>query len=814
MAGLANSFGRGVMTNHFVDYKNSDVLLLFGCNPAENHPMAFRWITKAREERGAKIIVIDPRFSKSAALADIWVPIRPGTDIAFLNGLMNYAIQNNLYFHDYVVNYTNASYLIDPSFGLPGDNDGVFSGFKPQDGDKPVGYDTKSWQYQKNGEEVAKDPTLQNPNCVFQLLKKHLARYDAKTVCNITGCSEDQFIEAAKTYCSTGRPDKAGNLLYAMGITQHSYGAQNVRGTAMLQLLLGNIGIAGGGVNAQRGESNVQGSTDMAMLFHLLPGYLSCPSAPVHPSLQAYLEKETPKTGYWSNKPKFLISQLKAWFGAHATAGNNFCYDWLPKLDGKDHSHITIFETMAQGKIKGFFAWGQNPAVGGPGALATKKAMEQLDWMVSVDMVETETACFWKRPGVDPKSIKTEVFFLPACGSYEKEGTVANSGRWLQYRWPAIKPLGDSRSDLWICDKLFKAIRAEYATGGKFTDPLMKMTWNYDGHGDEPNIDQVMLEINGFTVADNKALPSFAGLKNDGSTACGCWVYGGYFANDPELGVPACKRRDRTDKSGLGLYPKWSFAWPVNRRIVYNRASCDPAGNPWDPQRALMKWDGAKWVTNDVPDFGAVDAKTKAPIPPATSAKAAFMMQPEGVSRLFANALKDGPFPEHYEPVESPVKNLISKQQSNPLVPKRSGDFGIVAKTGDPNFPYIGTTHRVIEHYQSGALTRNCPLLVELMPEVFVSVSPKLAKSLGLVNGGWAEVSSARGKIKCKVCVTPIMRPLVINGQECEVVGVPWHWGYSTLAPGETANDLTHCISDPNTNIPEYKAFLCNVKPA
>jgi len=803
------------MTNHFVDYKNTDVFLIMGANPAENHPMAFRWITRAREERGAKIIVVDPRFSKSAALADIYAPIRPGTDIAFLNGLMNYAIQNNLYFHDYVVNYTNASYLIDPAFKLPGDNDGVFSGFKPKEGDKAASYDTATWQYQTDGGEIRKDPTLQDPNCVFQLLKKHLSRYDVKTVCNITGCPEDKFIEVAKAYCSTGRPDKAGNFIYAMGITQHSYGAQNVRATAMLQLLLGNIGIAGGGVNAQRGESNVQGSTDMAMLYHLIPGYLNCPSAPLHPNLKAYNEKETPKTGYWSNKPKFLISMLKAWYGEHATAANDFCYDWLPKLDGRDHSHMSIFEEMSLGRIKGFFAWGQNPVVGGPGAVAAKKALEKLEWMVAVDMVETETAAFWKRPGVDPKSINTEVFFLPACGSYEKEGTVSNSGRWIQFRWQAIPPLGDSRSDLWICDKLFRAIRAEYAKGGKFTDPIMKMVWDYEGgHGDEPNIDKVMLEMNGYTVADGKALASFAALKDDGSTACGIWIYAGYFAEDPDLKVPNCKRRDRSDKSGLGLYPKWSFAWPVNRRIVYNRASCDPAGRPWDPKRALVQWDGAKWVTNDVPDFGASDAVTKEPIPPATSAKTPFIMQPEGVARLFASGLKDGPLPEHYEPVESPVKNLLSKQQSSPLATTRSGEFGIVAQTADANFPYICTTHRLVEHYQSGALTRNCPLLVELMPEMFVEVSPKLAKQLGLVNGGWAEVSSARGKIKCRVCVTPIMRSMVVNGQEYEVVGLPWHWGYQTLAPGETANDLTPCIGDPNTNIPEYKAFLCNIKPA
>jgi len=462
------------MTNLFPDYKNTDVFLMIGANPAENHPQVMRFAGIAVATRGAKIIVVDPRYTKTASKAHIYAPIRPGTDIAFLYGLMNYAIENNLYFHEYVLNYTNASYLINPDYSF---NDGVFSGLTEKDG--KFSYDTSSWAYQKDGDTIRKDPTLQDPLCVFQILKKHVSRYDIKTVCNITGTPEDIYRQICELYCSTGRPDKAGNLLYAMGITQHTYGSQNVRATAMLQLLLGNIGIPGGGVNAQRGESNVQGSTDQAMLYHLFPGYNPSFSAAAHPTLKDYLEKETPKSGYWSNRPKFIISMLKAWFGDKATAENDYCFDWVPKHTGKDHSHLAIFERMAEGKIKGFFAWGQNPAVGGPAAITAKKALENLDWMVGVDLFETETVSFWKRPGVNPADIKTEVFLLPTAFSYEKEGTVANSSRWIQWRWKAVDPPGEAKSDLWIADRIMKAIKKEYQSGGKFPDPILNMTWDY-----------------------------------------------------------------------------------------------------------------------------------------------------------------------------------------------------------------------------------------------------------------------------------------------------------------------------------------------
>jgi formate dehydrogenase major subunit len=798
------------MTNSFPDYQNSDVFLMIGANPAENHPQVMRHAGIARAKRGAKFIVVDPRFTKTASQADIYAPIRPGTDIAFLYGMMNYAIQNNLYHHEYVVNYTNASFLVSPDFTI---KDGVFSGLTEKDG--VFSYNIATWDYQKDGDVTKKDPTLQDPNCVFQILKRQVARFDIKTVCSITGTPEDIYKKICDLYCASGQPGKAGNLLYAMGITQHTYGVQNVRATAMLQLLLGNMGIAGGGVNAQRGESNVQGSTDMAMLYHYLPGYLPMIDAKPHPNLAAY-QATTPKGGYWTNRPKFMVSMLKAWFGDKATAENEFGYQWLPKLDGKEHSHMAIFQDMAAGKIKGFFAWGQNPAVGGPSSIYGKKALENLEWMVGVDLFETETVSFWKRPGVNPADIKTEVFLLPAAFSYEKEGTVANSSRWIQWRWKAVEPPGEAESDLWICDRLMKAIRNEYKSGGKFTEPIFNMTWDYDipGH-EEPDIVKIANEMNGYTVADGKLLSSFGSLKDDGSTACGIWIYTGYMFIDPVLKVPASQRRNREDKSGLGIYPSWSFSWPLNRRIVYNRCAADPSGKPWDPKRTLVAWDGTKWITNDVPDFGFKDAATGAFITPDKSAAAPYIMTVEGVGRLYApSGVKDGPIPEHYEPVESPVKNIMGKQQSNPLHTRYKGDFAKIAETASPDYPYIATTHRLVEHYQSGIVTRNCPTLAMLMPEMFVTISPGLAKQLGVKAGELVAVSSARGEIKCKANVLPIVKPLNIHGKDIEIIGIPWHWGYQSLVPGVTANDLTPAVGDPNTMIPESKAFLCNVRKA
>jgi formate dehydrogenase major subunit len=792
------------MTNHWVDYRNADVIMAIGANTAENHPISMHWVSASRD-KGGKFINIDPRFTRTSAVADIYAPLRPGTDIAFLGGLINYALENGLYDEEYVSNFTNATYLINPDFSF---HDGMFSGAVGPGPDK-VKYDKSTWSYQKDEEgNVLKDPTMQDPNCAWQLMKKHFSRYDVKTVCSITGCPEDAYLKVAQTYCGTGRRGKVGTILYAMGVTQHTHGSQNVRAIAILQMILGNIGLAGGGVNAQRGESNVQGSTDMAMLFHLLPGYLGMPKASAHPALKDYNEKETPKTGYWSNKPKFLTSQLKAFWGDAATAANDFCYDYLPKLDDRNHSHIAIFEQMEDGEIKGFFMWGQNPAVGGPNAVAERKALAKLDWMVAIDIVETESASFWyKDPDVDSSTIDTEVFLLPAAISYEKEGSISNSGRWIQWRYKALEPPGEAKPDLWIADKIFKTIRNLYqAENGAFPDPILKMNWDYGG-GDweQPDIQKVALEINGMNWATKQPLLNFTQLAADGSTACGCWIYSGYYNNTEK---PACKSRVR-EKEGIGLHPGWSFAWPLNRRILYNRCSSDASGKPWDPRAPVIWWNGEKWVTPDVPDF-AWRTADGTHVTPEESAQRPFIMLPELQGLLFSNRLAEGPFPEHYEPVESPYRNALSKTQINPaIVIWRPEEM---AEVGSAEYPHVGTTYRVTEHWQSGIMTRNCPWLNEMMPDMFVEISPSLAVQVGIGNGDEVMISTKRGEIKAVACVTPRMKPLMVAGREVEIVGLPWHWGYAGMSNGAIANDLTPYVGDANTTIPEYKAFLCNVR--
>ena len=778
------------MTNNFSDYRNADIFLIIGANPAEAHPMAMRHIGKALA-KGAKMIVVDPRFTKTAAKADIYVPLRPGTDIAFLYGMIKYAIENDLYQHEYVLNYTNASYLISPDYNFA---DGLFSGLEEKDG--KLSYNTASWAYQKDGDNIKKDPTLQDPQCVWQIMKKHVSRYDIKTVRKVTGTPEDILRKAYATYCESGKPDKAGNLIYVLGITQHSYGTQNTRATCMVQLLLGNVGMPGGGLNPQRGQSNVQGACDMGMLWNNITGYLNVPDATKHPTYKDYLEVETPKTGFWSNKPKFLASLLKAWYGEKATKENDFCYDWLPKSDGKDHSHMSSYVSLAEEEIKGVFCWAENPSVAGPDASHEAKALENADWMVCVDLFENETAAFWKRPGVNPADIKTEVFLLPGAHIYESEGTRTNSARNIQWRWKAIEPPGQARSSLWIADRIFKAVREEYRSGGKFTEPILNMVWNYDKPGqDEPDIEKIAIEINGYNVADGRVLGTFGDLKDDGSTACGVWVYTGYYYVDPQeqdplLKVPATKRHGTEDKSGLGVYPKWTFVWPLNRRIVYNRCSADPTGRPWKKDKPLMAWNGTKWITNDVPDFGVTDAATKAPVPPEKTANAPFIMLPEGQARFFnPSGLKEGPMPEHYEPVESPVKNLISKQQNNPMAMRWGGEFSKLAETGSKEFPYVATTVHYIEHYQTGVRTRNSPMLIELMPEQFATISPTLAGKLGIKPGDEIFVSSARAEIKMKANVLPIVKPLIVNGSPVEIVSLPWSWGYMGLSKGDIGND-------------------------
>jgi len=794
------------MTNHWIDIKHADVILIIGSNAAENHPISFKWVQEARAN-GGKLINVDPRFTRTSSMADIYAPLRPGTDIAFMNGIINYAIQNNRIQKDYVAEYTNAALLINPGFAF---HDGLFTGYN---GGKRK-YDKKSWSYQLNTKGIPKkDKTLQDPNCVYQLLKKHVDRYTPEKVSAITGCSVEKFLEVAKTFTSTYKKKKVATIMYAMGTTQHTVGTQNIRTYAMLQLLMGNIGLAGGGINALRGESNVQGSTDHCILWHILPGYLGIPKVfgpKKDVDLKTYISNNTPRTNdpksvnWWQHKPKYLVSLLKAWYGDNATKENNFGYDWIPKAS-KPYPHIVLFEDMFAGKHEGAILLGTNPVVGGPNSLKEAQALEKLDWLVCTDLWETETSIFWKRPGVNPKNINTEVFLMPMAGSVEKEGSISNSGRWAQWRYKAQNPPGEAITDLDFLDRLFKKIRFLYEEDVKankkvaLPDPITKAYWNYtpEGH-DECDPKMVAQEINGFQWKSDKEhgklVKNFTKLKDDGSTASGNWLYSGSFNEDGNN----MARRNPKDRSKMGMYHEWAWCWPVNRRIIYNRASVDLKGQPWNPDKPVIRWNGSKWV-GDVPDGGA-----------APGTKSPFIMLPEGVGRIFAKGLADGPFAEHYEPMESPTKNIMNSQKVNPasvILPTTKGEYGTSGK-----YPYVGTSYRVTEHWQAGAMTRNLPWLDELVPNMFCEISPSLAKKKGIKNGDSVEISSKRGAIKAYALVTDRVQPWKINGKSVEMVGMIWHFGYAGHATGDSCNNLTPHIGDANTMIPEFKAFLVDIK--
>lgn len=783
-----------------------------GSNAAENHPISFKWLNEAKKNRGAKIISVDPRFTRTSAKSDLYAPLRPGSDIAFIGGLINYILTNGLYFKDYVVNYTNAAFIVDDGYDF---KDGLFSGYD----EKGRKYNQDTWVYKTGPDKKAlKDMTLQNPRCVFQLLKKHYSRYDIDTVVKVTGTPKDKYIEICKLFASTGKPDKSAVILYAMGTTQHTVGSQNVRIYAILQLLLGNVGIPGSGVAALRGESNVQGSTDFGLLYHNIPGYINTPNAePVYANLKAFLEKETPKAGFKVNTPKWFVSYLKAMWGPAATPANDFAYHYLAKKDPKkNYSHIAAFEAMYKGEIKGAMFWGQNPVVGGANSNKEKEALKQLDWMVCVDLFQTETMNFWsEEAGSDPASVKTEVFVLPACASYEKEGSISNSGRWVQWRWKAVEPVGESKADLEIIHELAIRLKKEYAGSTRFEDaPIRDLYWDY-GSGDSIDIEKVAKEISGFDLKTGKQVNNFLDLKDDGSTVCGNWIMSGYCT---EKGNQA-KNRNNVDKTGIGQYLDWSWSWPVNRRILYNRASADLQGKPWSQDKAVIHWDPTvpdpktgklgKWVGKDVPDFKATCPPNGSDFPYVGNQP--FLMNDDGMGGLFARkGMKEGPFPEHYEPWESPIKNLLNPVQLNPVVKIWEPD-----KQSDPaRYPYVATTYRVSEHWQTGVMTRNTPWLCELVPEMFVELGKELADKLGIKNGEEVVVENTRGSITVKALVTERFAPIDLAGQKVYQVGLPWHFGFKGIVKGETANKLTPHIGDGNTMIPEYKAFLVNVRRA
>jgi len=798
------------MTNHWIDIRNSDCILIMGSNAAENHPISMKWVGKAKDN-GATLISVDPRFTRTSSKADIYAPLRSGTDIAFLGGMMNYILSNNKFHQEYAANYTNASFILGPKYDF---KDGLFAGYDP----KTKKYDKSYWAFEMDENGVPKrDLTLKDPRCVFQLMKQHYSRYTPKTVSAITGTSEADLKKVYETYAKTGAVDKTGTIMYAMGWTQHTVGVQNIRMMAMIQLMLGNMGRPGGGVNALRGESNVQGSTDHCLLFHIWPGYLGTPTASLA-TLADYNAKNTPKTNdplsanWWQNKPKYMASFLKAMFGEVATKENEFGYSWMPKIDdGMSYSWLDIFDEMYKGNFKGFFAWGQNPACSGANSNKTRQALAKLDWMVNVNIFDNETASFWKGPGMKPGEIKTEVFFLPCNTSVEKEGSITNSGRWMQWRYAAVKPPRGPKGDGDIMVELFEKVRKLYEADGKFPEPIKNLRWDYvkDGKYDPHAIAKL---INGYfeqdvTIKDTSykkgtLVPSFAFLLDDGSTSSGNWLYCQSYNEKGNMAA----RREKKDPTGMGLYPEWSWCWPVNRRIIYNRAAVDLNGKPWSPNKNILEYKDGKWV-GDVPDGGwppmSDKEKTKRP----------FIMKPDGVGSVFGPGRLDGPFPEHYEPLECPVpKNLMSSQRMNPVAPVY-GTEADAHYSCDPRFPFVCTTYRVTEHWQTGVLTRWQPWLLETQPQLFVEMSNELAKLRGIKNGDMCKVSSARGQVEAVAMVTGRFKPMTIQGLTVHQVGLPWCFGW-VYPPdgGDSANLLTPSTGDPNTRIPETKAFMANVE--
>jgi len=828
--------------------------MIMGSNMAECHPVAFRWAMKSKE-KGGKIIHVDPRFTRTSAMADIHAPIRAGSDIVFLGALISYFINSpkwngDSFYKEYLVNYTNAATLINGDYKDTDDLDGVFSGLSSEG----TSYNTATWQYQRNeskvkatGNEktyteliasrvpgtVKTDPTLQDPKSVFQIMKKHYARYTPEMVERVCGCSKEKFVQVAEALLANSGRERTGSIVYAVGWTQHTTGTQIIRTAGMVQEMLGNMGRPGGGILALRGHASIQGSTDIPTLYHSWSGYLSAADArKTHDTLKDYILTETQITSFWSNTPKYAVSMLKAWFGDAATPENDFGYDSLPKITG-DHSHMPTFVLMNQGGVKGFFVIGQNPAVGGQNAEYQRQGLEKLEWMVVRDYFETETAAFWKRPGVDPKKIGTEVFFLPAAHVAEGQGTFTNTQRLLQQHDKAVDPPDDARTDLWFTFHLGARLKALYKDSKEKRDwAIQNLYWDYMNVKeneqwrikDEPSPDLIMREINGYTWADKKLVTGFAALQDNGSTACGCWIYSGVYPAEGR-NLAAARKGDEW------VSPGWGFAWPANRHILYSRASADAKGNPWSERKKYTYWDANKdtgtkdangaailgqWVNvgNDGIDF----VLTKKPDAPAsdTGVGLAFhdgaspaIMKVDGKFWLFApTGAVDGPLPTHYEPYESPVTNPVYKQQRNPIAKTWKVKGNPYHEAGDAaKYPLVVSTYRLTEHYLSGTMSRWLPWLAELMPELFIEMSPELATEKKINNGDWVTVVTARGEVEGRALVTKRIRPFVIDGKTVHGIGIPWHWGYQGLASGDVTNDISALVGDPNVSIHEGKVF-------
>jgi formate dehydrogenase major subunit len=842
---------------------------------AECHPVGFQWVMEAKA-RGATVIHIDPRYTRTSAVADLHVPLRAGSDIVLLGGLINYVLASGKFFREYVVNYTNAATIIGEDFRDTEDLDGLFSGF---DAESRV-YDTEAWAYEgldmpaasgerdrqqddagdgsatssvrqagrgeahgSGGAHVGTprtDPSLEHPRCVFQLLKRHFARYTPQVVEQACGVPQSAFRQVCELVTANSGRERTTAFVYSVGWTQHTVGVQYIRAASILQTLLGNMGRPGGGILALRGHASIQGSTDIPTLFDLLPGYIPMPHAHTNEDLDAFIEAEGTDKGFWANMRAYTVSLLKAYWGDAATEANDFCFDYLPRLTGSHSTYETVMAQLA-GDCEGYFLLGENPAVGSANGKLQRLGMAKLKWLVVRDFSLIESATFWKDgPEIDSgelrtRDIGTEVFFMPAAAHTEKNGSFTNTQRMLQWHHAAVEPAGDARSELWFAYHLGRLIRSKLAGHGdlggvppggapdEMDRPVLDLTWDYPVEGAlaEPSAEAVLAEINGWD-ADGKPLPAYTGLKEDGSTACGCWIYCGVYAD----GVNQADRR-KPGREQNWIAPEWGWAWPANRRILYNRASADPDGKPWSHRKALVWWDAdeGKWTGHDVPDFVPDKAPDYEPPddatgPAALSGRDPFIMQSDGKAWLFAPAgLLDGPLPAHYEPQDSPVRNPLYGQQRNPVrqvKPFRHPDNRFQPSGGSPGsavFPYVATTYRLTEHHTAGGMSRWLPYLAELQPEFFCEVSPELAAERGLEHLGWATIATARNVVEARVLVTARIPPLTVAGRRLHQVGLPYHWGWAGYSTGDSANDLIEISLDPNVHIQEAKAFACDIRP-
>lgn len=822
-----------------------------GSNMAEAHPVGFQWVVEAKA-RGARVVHIDPRFTRTSALADRHLTLRAGSDIAFLGGVINYILSNDLDFREYVTAYTNAAFIVDERFQDAEDLDGLFSGYD----DETASYDPSTWQYERTDHErggasakeesapyesgsggppveggagqIPSDPTLQHPRCVYQILKRHYARYTPEMVERVCGVSASDFLDIARAWTENSGRERTAALVYSVGWTQHTMGAQFIRAGAIIQLLLGNIGRPGGGVFALRGHASIQGSTDVPTLFNLLPGYLAMPHAGQE-TLADYLDdiKSRNQKGFWHNADAYMVSLLKEYWGEHATADNDFCFDYMPRING-DHSTYRTVMDMVDGKVFGYFLLGQNPAVGSAHGRLQRLGMANLDWLVVRDLVEIESATFWKNAPeietgeVSPETCRTEVFLFPAASHVEKAGTFTQTQRMLQWREKAVDPPGDARSELWFFYHLGRILREKLAGSTDERDrPLLDLSWDYElEDDDEPSGADVLRRINGVDLTTGRAVDNYLSLKADGSTMCGCWIYSGVYADDVNQ---AARRKPHTEQ---GPYEsEWGWTWPMNRRVLYNRASADPQGRPWSERKKLIWWDPdqGEWTGYDVPDFEKTKPPDYEPPSDAVGVEAlrgddAFVMQADGKGWLFApNGVLDGPLPTHYEPHESPMANAFYKQQGNPA----RKVYGRADNPSNPSppelhgevFPFIFTAARLTEHHTAGGMSRQLPYLSELQPGLFVEVSPELAAERGLTHMDWAHVVTSRSAVDARVFVTDRMRPLRIEDRVVHQVWMPYHWGNVGLIDGDVVNDLLGVVADPNVFIQESKVATCDIQP-